>query len=330
MVNSETDDSSTGPTPGEILRAARESQDISRREMADRLNWRHDFIDAVEENRFEVLRGAAFVSGYLRTYARLLGVGEDEILAALKAMNASVSDEEPRRVETRLPQVQKHGFAVPVGIAAAVLLIAGMWWLGTTEDEAAPAADRGVSPSTEVDAPEIASVPAVVADTAADVEIEAGIGAEVVQQVAQQVEAPPVAIEGDTRVSEAGALEVTESPVVTEAIAVAEAPAPVPERVEPETAEPGRSPVEQARGEGDDTLAFRFNGDCWLEVRDSIGEIIYADLRRSGDVLSVSGAAPFRILVGDASAVQLSFRDESVDIPVRPGRTTARFTVGEP
>jgi cytoskeleton protein RodZ len=80
----------------------------------------------------------------------------------------------------------------------------------------------------------------------------------------------------------------------------------------------------------DAVLEFSFSGDCWLEVRDGDGQLIYADLRRAGDRLALDGNPPFQVLAGNAAAVALSFRGEPVPVRTRPGRETARFTVGEP
>ena len=76
-------------------------------------------------------------------------------------------------------------------------------------------------------------------------------------------------------------------------------------------------------------LQFRFSGDCWLEVRNAADELIYADLRRDGDVLNLSGRAPFRVLLGNAGVVELDYQGEAVAIERRPGRSIAKFSVGE-
>ncbi len=76
-------------------------------------------------------------------------------------------------------------------------------------------------------------------------------------------------------------------------------------------------------------LHFRFSGDCWVEVRNAADELIYADLRREGDVLNLSGLAPFNVLLGDARVVELAYLGEAVGIKRRPGRLTARFSVGQ-
>ena len=75
-------------------------------------------------------------------------------------------------------------------------------------------------------------------------------------------------------------------------------------------------------------LEFTFSGECWLEVRDA-NDASYTDLRQAGDVLGLDGQPPFNILLGDAHQVLLKYRGEDFQIRTRPGRTVARFSVGE-
>ncbi|MEP5763108.1 MAG: helix-turn-helix domain-containing protein, partial [Halieaceae bacterium] len=72
-------------TPGHMLREAREQTGFSTREMADRLKWMPVNVTAIEENRFDSLRGPAFVRGYLRAYAKAVNLDEELVLAAYDA-----------------------------------------------------------------------------------------------------------------------------------------------------------------------------------------------------------------------------------------------------
>ena len=78
-------------TPGEMLRTAREALGISSREMADRLNWIPTHLIAVEENRFEVLRGKAFTRGYLCAYAKQVDIPETALLTAFESIQGAES-----------------------------------------------------------------------------------------------------------------------------------------------------------------------------------------------------------------------------------------------
>ena len=49
---------------------------------------------------------------------------------------------------------------------------------------------------------------------------------------------------------------------------------------------------------GDNTIDLTFSEDCWFEIRTAQGDLLYADLGRSGQSRRYTGAAPFRLKVG--------------------------------
>ena len=82
--------------------------------------------------------------------------------------------------------------------------------------------------------------------------------------------------------------------------------------------------------DGEDTVVIRTTELCWVEVADMTGYLLYGDLNQSGDELEVIGAAPFQILLGKASAAQVRFNGQEVDLEPHTTREfTARLTVGE-
>lgn len=293
-------------TPGERLREARELAGISPREMADRLNWLPAHIAAVEENRFEGLRGTAFVRGYLRAYARALGLDEDEMVSLYAAMQPEASaaaQQQPRSPAPAAPG-QNAGLWIVVCCLFAVGTIAGIWWYQNAESsDARPPVQQSSETSAE----------AAIAEAAETAEAaEPAEPAETTGSEETGIEAEPATPEVNREDSTAEELpELTAGPADT-------------------GAEAAGSGVTEAIGPADALLEFSFSGDCWIEVRDGNGELIYADLRGPGDTLRLDGKPPFEILAGDAAAVSLRYRGEPYPVTTRPGRDTARFTVGEP
>ena len=84
-----TDDSAqqidTFTSPGTLLRTAREAQELSEREAADRLNLMPDYVAILERDDYDALRAPAFARGYVKAYGKLLGLNEEELLAAIRA-----------------------------------------------------------------------------------------------------------------------------------------------------------------------------------------------------------------------------------------------------
>ncbi|WP_088225367.1 RodZ domain-containing protein [Desulfosporosinus sp. FKB] len=65
---------------GQMLRAAREEKQWSLRFTEDTTKIRVRYIQALEEENYGILPGTTYVKGYLRTYAKHLGLNPDEII----------------------------------------------------------------------------------------------------------------------------------------------------------------------------------------------------------------------------------------------------------
>ncbi len=72
---------------GEELRAAREAKGLSLTEIAEKTRISHTFLKALEDDDYTVIPGNVFVSGFLRTYAKELGLNVKEIMARHRELN---------------------------------------------------------------------------------------------------------------------------------------------------------------------------------------------------------------------------------------------------
>lgn len=71
-------------TIGEILKAERVYHRLSLVELSQRTRIRLEYLQALEENRFDDLPAATFVKGYIKTYSRLFGFDYQPLLALLR------------------------------------------------------------------------------------------------------------------------------------------------------------------------------------------------------------------------------------------------------
>jgi hypothetical protein len=77
---------STGTGIGRALRAARLRQGKSLEEASRDTRIRSDYLEALEREDFERLRGDVYVRGFLRSYARYLGLSPDKVIAAYERL----------------------------------------------------------------------------------------------------------------------------------------------------------------------------------------------------------------------------------------------------
>jgi cytoskeletal protein RodZ len=70
---------------GSRLREAREQQGLSLEQAEETTRIRRVFLEALEEERFDVLPGDVYARGFIRNYAQFLGLDPQELLASFRA-----------------------------------------------------------------------------------------------------------------------------------------------------------------------------------------------------------------------------------------------------
>jgi len=118
----------SGPPPGARLRDAREARGLTIEAAAERLRLNAALVLAMEEDRLALLGAPVFVRGHLRNYAALLGLPEEEILAAFGSGEIPEPSFLPA-MDLR-PKVRDHArWAWPVtAVLLAVAVVAAFWW----------------------------------------------------------------------------------------------------------------------------------------------------------------------------------------------------------
>lgn len=149
---------------GEALRAARERSGITLADAAAETRIRQSFLAALEREEFDHLGGDVYVKGFLRSYARFLGLDPDPFVEAFIQVRPEASEwgtmaSEP--IET--PVQARRPIAVVVAVVA-VLVLGGLAFLGTVggdddgeADEVAapdPVEEETPTPSPEPDEPD--------------------------------------------------------------------------------------------------------------------------------------------------------------------------------
>lgn len=125
---------------GTSLRLARQQRVLAIADVERETRIRAKYLTALEEERFDVLPGVAYVRGFLRTYAEFLGLDGDLLVDEFNEHFAPPEDE--------LPPIQPSGLArgggrfgqplLGVGAAGLSLCVLAVWQLGFTSPERTP------------------------------------------------------------------------------------------------------------------------------------------------------------------------------------------------
>jgi cytoskeleton protein RodZ len=110
---------------GDLLRAARESLEVSRDVVAHDLRIRPQYLAAIEEGRFGDLPGPTYVAAFLRSYAGYVGFNPEDIVAAYRHFD---TDGGVARPKYKFPVVESER-RLPRGamVLLSVLLLAGAY-----------------------------------------------------------------------------------------------------------------------------------------------------------------------------------------------------------
>ena len=125
---------------GQRLAAARKSKDISIFEIAKELHLDEHKVQALEENRFDVLGAPVFAKGHLRKYAQLVGVSVDDIMADYYTMHRATGA--PPVVGAVRKQPSEFSLGPWLFVVIAVALAGAAYWFWP---EAAPSIADGES-----------------------------------------------------------------------------------------------------------------------------------------------------------------------------------------
>jgi cytoskeletal protein RodZ len=133
---------------GDWLRRQREMREISLRDIADRTKISLRYLEAMEDNRFDLLPAPIFAKGFLREYARYVGLSPDEVVNHYLAVQQQQSPEEEgvkkdqtlARHRAKPMQSWTYGLFLALAVLALVALIALLSWYADRRRED-PAAD---------------------------------------------------------------------------------------------------------------------------------------------------------------------------------------------
>lgn len=306
---------------GDRLRAVREAQGLAQDELAQALNLPVRVVRALEEDDDAQLPGATFVRGYIRSWARLAGEPAEPLLAAYEAragrprpMVEPTPWLEPVSTGTR---VLHHRPGLVMIVVTLILVAAGALVLfGIGPD----ALERSAA------APGSASAPAIESDRAAP-------------EPSPTAPPPDRPADGEAAGDDPSAAEVPVAEVPVAEPSPGEAPvAEVPVAEAPVTEDPVAADVvieRSADGSGTRVLAggesrlrLAFSDECWVEIRDRTDRVVHRDLHREGQVLALLGPAPFRVRLGYAPAVDLSYNDSRVPLAPHTRNDVASLVIG--
>jgi len=115
---------------GEFFRQVRETKGLTIDEVASKTRIRTDFVKALEDGNFAKLPDQVFARGFVRSYARSLGLDEDDAIHRFAQSAGTYYDKQAERErlrvrqaeEERKRQVNRKAVAIAIGLAILTLI----------------------------------------------------------------------------------------------------------------------------------------------------------------------------------------------------------------
>jgi len=286
-------------SPGRMLAEARKGLHLSVDDVASKLRLTPRQIEALEADEYAKLPGATFVRGFIRSYAKLLHLDPEAVLAAYHGEAAdiariiSVPHQNIQFSERANPRNRPLIIAAIVILLLAIGLFAAWRWENQLSDYYGK-----VSPSS-VPAPGSASHPQSGANAGAPVSV------------------PPAPQVASSDTPSPYAPSPAREPSPTPSIAQTESSATLNTQTQqPDPQEPRKAGVH-----------LSFAHDSWVEVRDGTGAIIFAKVNPAGSEQDLTVQPPLSFVIGNAVHVKMTYNGEPFDLAPHTRATIARFAL---
>lgn len=296
---------------GAQLRQAREAKELALQDVSNHLRFSTKQIEALENNQFDAFPDAMMARGFIRSYAKYLGVDAEPLLDEYRA-NTGDETQKVIVVKSSMRPVALTEESWPwlkYILATIVILLFLLAWMLYVEFM--PEQTSAISGQTSTGLPMIQQAddtPAASYQTAlpevalpsAERATEADTAASVQDITTAQPSSAPADAAGSTAAAPA-----------VDAVQTAQAV------IQPDTAVNGNA----------QTIRLSFTGQSWVSVTDKTGKLIYEKLAQRGADETVAAVPPVTVVIGNATDTKLQYRGQAIDLSANTKNNVARITL---
>ncbi|MCP4954980.1 MAG: cytoskeleton protein RodZ [Photobacterium aquimaris] len=310
--------------PGDMLRQAREQLGYSQIDIANRLRLRLSVINDIESNCFDSEKISTFTRGYVRSYAKYVGLDDVAVVGLLDDYGHSKPKAQEMQSFSRRTNHEAHDSRIMglTWILAVIFVgVTAVWWWQNSH------LDRDLTPAVDVANVE---APAPADNTSAVVEPSATtVTTETTSTDAAATDVTPTDVTASNVTPAAITTDTVQTPVV--AADTATATATVIKQVAAVTADTSTTaavtPVATTEVEATPALQLTFAADCWIDIRDANGKRLESGIKTAGQTLTLDGKAPFRVRLGAPSAVKIEIKGQPFDLSRYPAGRPVTLTL---
>ncbi|AMB76740.1 cytoskeleton protein RodZ [Pantoea ananatis] len=334
MNTEATQENSAVHSTGTRLRLAREQMGLTQQHVAERLCLKLTTVRDIEEDKSPADLASTFLRGYIRSYARLVHIPEEELLPMMeKQTPVRAAKIEPMQSFSLGKRRKKRDGWLMIFTWLVVFVVIGLtgawWWQNhkASQDELVSMADQNGSNSDSSQSIPLGQTNGASTDNSTSVPL--GNNAASTPANADESTGTAPAENSNSSNSTAAAAQQEENNTVVSPSQAPTSTSPAPASTNTAQQMPVGAAAVSEPAADPNAVVMTFTGDCWLEVSDATGKKLFSGIQRSGGKLSLSGTAPYRLKIGAPSVVQVQYQNKPVDLSrfIRNNQV-ARLTLG--
>lgn len=300
---------------GGELREVRERLGWQLTDIAETLRIRLPYLEAIEQGDLAALPGPAYQTGFVRSYAQLLGLDSEEILRRFRAEGLGRAPKAQLSFPAPVPDRGVPSGAIALVGVGVVLIGYGLWYYFTSHERhlalTVPSVPAELAPLAVPPKPAAPAKPEVAPDTApAAVATLAPTPQATTPAPTSSAPAPATPVPAPSTPAVAAPAMTAMTPVTSATPSAAPGPMPsvAPAAAgtgNPAPASAGVTPpaAPDATVQGEAILA---TSDSWIEVRDATGTILFSKVLRAGQSWPVPQEAGLTMTTGNAGGTEIT------------------------
>ncbi|MBU2893061.1 DUF4115 domain-containing protein [Colwellia sp. D2M02] len=309
-------------SPGTMLREAREKMSLTQADIATRLNFRIPLVESIEQDNLDPSLPVTFNRGYLSSYAKVVGVDINDVLASYDALGAAQAQRSEMQSFSKLTVKEAEHSRVMWFSYLIIAILVGLtvlWWLQESR-EPTQTTETPTTVSLTSNSESLSSEPEVVVsnEQTSNATEELNENESVKQKLAENSR-DETSTEGEQVntdiVSNPSEIELPSDHNKAPEVTSVTQPTSTENNIEVD--------VEVALAHA----VFTFSGDCWVNIYDASGERVAWGVKKSGYIMTVEGKAPLQVTLGKPELASIVYNNEPIDMSAFNAGNIAKFTL---
>jgi len=310
--------------PGQMLKEARIALKLSKKEVAQKLNFTTALIDSIENEEFNNRLPTTYTRGYLKNYAKLVNVACEDVLASYELLGVAAVQQAEMQSFSQITKKQAENSRLmwfSYLILAFLIALTVIWWQQEHQ--------QNQNASDIVNTPQIT----VKRGSAEPQSVNEQALAKENNVTSQNNTKPLTALDDPQALPKANQETINNNQV---------------EKLSTQKSDNNQQANQITHNSNTQTLAvkqqadltkssapadmisaivFTFSGDCWVNIYDATGERVAWGIKKADYIMNIKGQAPFSITLGKPELVSINYNGAEVDMSQFGAGNIAKFTL---